>query len=81
MIMSDTEDDEPPKRCAECDELFCDLFQSRGADDGSFLCHHCYGDENYAELGHATYLQYKHISMCVNPLDVAGAFDRLSGDV
>ena len=50
MIQSDTEDDEPPMRCAECDELFCDLFESRGADDGSLLCHRCYGDENFAEL-------------------------------
>ena len=27
------------------------------------------------------YLNFKHLSACANPYDVAGAFDALSGDV
>ena len=37
---------------------------------------------NYAELGSVhSYYANPHHSICVNPFDVAGAFDRLSGDV
>ena len=40
------------------------------------------GRHNYAELGSVQlYYTNPHHSICVNPFDVAGAFDRLSGDV